>query len=88
MGMSAPAAVARSTVDRATASGADIPIEERASDEVLLINGQRIGPVGVTARYPAFDVTPAALVTALITERGVVRPVDAAGLRALAEPPG
>jgi methylthioribose-1-phosphate isomerase len=72
-----------STVDRATASGADIVIEERASDEVLLIHGQRIGPVGVAARYPAFDVTPAALVTAIITERGVVRPPYDQGLKAL-----
>jgi methylthioribose-1-phosphate isomerase len=72
-----------STVDRATATGADIPIEERASDEVMVIGGQRIGPAGVSARYPAFDVTPAALVTAIITERGVVTAPLADGLRAL-----
>jgi methylthioribose-1-phosphate isomerase len=72
-----------STVDLATAAGDDIPIEERASDEVLVIHGQRIGPAGVSARYPAFDVTPAALVTALITERGVVRAPYGTGLRAL-----
>jgi methylthioribose-1-phosphate isomerase len=72
-----------STVDLATASGAGIPIEERPSDEVVLIGTQRIAPVGVAARYPAFDVTPAALVTALITERGLVRPVGAEALRAL-----
>jgi methylthioribose-1-phosphate isomerase len=73
-----------STVDLATASGGDIPIEERPSDEVVLIGPQRIAPVGVSARYPAFDVTPAALVTALITERGLVRPVGPAALAALA----
>jgi methylthioribose-1-phosphate isomerase len=73
-----------STVDLATASGADIPIEERESDEVLTIAGQRIAPVGVSARYPAFDVTPAALVTAIITERGVVRAPYGEGLRAIA----
>jgi methylthioribose-1-phosphate isomerase len=73
-----------STVDLETPSGAGIPIEERPSDEVLLIGGQRIAPVGVQARYPAFDVTPAALVTALVTERGLVQPVGAAALRALA----
>jgi len=72
-----------STVDRATATGAAIPIEERASDEVMIINGQRIGPAGVAARYPAFDVTPAALVTAIITERGVVAAPLAEGLAAL-----
>jgi methylthioribose-1-phosphate isomerase len=73
-----------STVDLQTATGADIPIEERASDEVLTISGQRIAPLGVPARYPAFDVTPAPLVTAIVTERGVVRRPFDAGLRALA----
>ena len=72
-----------STVDLETATGADIPIEERPSDEVVLIGTQRIAPQGVLARYPAFDVTPAALVTALITERGLVRPVGAEALAAL-----
>ena len=73
-----------STVDLATADGAGIPIEERGSDEVMLIGEQRIGPRAVTARYPAFDVTPARLVTAIITERGVVRAPHAEGLAALA----
>jgi methylthioribose-1-phosphate isomerase len=73
-----------STVDLDTASGADIPIEERPSDEVTCFGGQRIAPAGVLARYPAFDVTPEALVTAIITERGVVRRPFDAGLRALA----
>jgi methylthioribose-1-phosphate isomerase len=72
-----------STVDLATADGAAIPIEERGGDEVLTLAGRLIGPVGVPARYPAFDVTPAALVTAIITERGVVRQPYAAGLAAL-----
>jgi methylthioribose-1-phosphate isomerase len=76
-----------STVDLATARGDDIPIEERPSDEVVMMAGVRIAPVGVTARYPAFDVTPAALVTAIITERGVVRAPHAAGLAALASTP-
>jgi methylthioribose-1-phosphate isomerase len=49
----------------------------------MVINGQRIGPVGVSGRYPAFDVTPAALVTAIVTERGVVRAPYGEGLRAL-----
>jgi methylthioribose-1-phosphate isomerase len=73
-----------STVDLETPTGADIPIEERGDDEVVRMAGQRIAPAGVRARYPAFDVTPAALVSAIVTERGVVRrPLDA-GLRALA----
>jgi methylthioribose-1-phosphate isomerase len=61
------------TVDLATPEGSAIPIEERAADEVVRIGGQRIAPEGVPARYPAFDVTPAALVTAMVTERGVLR---------------
>jgi methylthioribose-1-phosphate isomerase len=73
-----------STVDLATASGAQIPIEERESDEVVMMAGARIAPVGVKARYPAFDVTPAALVTAIVTERGVVREPYGDGLRRLA----
>ena len=62
-----------STVDLHTADGEAIPIEERGAEEVLTLAGQRIAPAGVPARYPAFDVTPEPLVTALITERGVVR---------------
>jgi methylthioribose-1-phosphate isomerase len=73
-----------STVDLETPTGASIPIEERGGDEVLTIAGTRIAPAGVPARYPAFDVTPEALVTALVTERGVVRRPFDAGLRALA----
>jgi methylthioribose-1-phosphate isomerase len=73
-----------STVDLATPTGEAIPIEERESDEVLVLAGRRIAPAGVRARYPAFDVTPAALVTAIVTERGVTRAPHAEGLRALA----
>jgi len=74
-----------STVDLATPAGSDIPIEERGDDEVVTIAGRRIAPVGVSARYPAFDVTPAHLVTAIVTERGVVRRPLAEGLAALAD---
>ncbi|HSM91661.1 MAG TPA: S-methyl-5-thioribose-1-phosphate isomerase [Anaeromyxobacteraceae bacterium] len=73
-----------STVDLSTPSGREIPIEERPSDEVLVLAGQRIAPEGVSARYPAFDVTPERLVTAIVTERGVVRRPYDDGLRALA----
>ncbi len=62
-----------STVDLELASGAEIPIEERSGEEVVVINGSRIAPEGVPAAYPAFDVTPARLVTAIITEQGVSR---------------
>ena len=74
-----------STVDLETATGAAIPIEERGEEEVVTIAGRRIAPVGVPARYPAFDVTPWALVSAIVTERGVVRRPFDAGLRALAD---
>jgi methylthioribose-1-phosphate isomerase len=73
-----------STVDLETRDGGAIPIEERGDEEVVTIAGQRIAPVGVPARYPAFDVTPAGLVTAIVTERGVVRSPHAEGLAALA----
>jgi methylthioribose-1-phosphate isomerase len=61
------------TLDRSIADGSGIPIEERAAEEVLSIGGVRIAPEGVGARHPAFDVTPARLITAIITERGVHR---------------
>jgi methylthioribose-1-phosphate isomerase len=73
-----------STVDLDTPTGEAIPIEERAGEEVLALAGQRIAPAGVPARYPAFDVTPEALVSAIVTERGVVRRPYAERLRALA----
>ncbi len=71
-----------STVDLATPDGAAIPIEERSSAEVAEITGcdergtittLRLAPAGVPARHPAFDVTPAEMITAIITERGVIR---------------
>jgi methylthioribose-1-phosphate isomerase len=63
-----------STIDLSLASGAEIPIEERSSREVTEVLGTPIAPEGVHAAHPAFDVTPARLVTAIITERGVLRP--------------
>jgi methylthioribose-1-phosphate isomerase len=62
-----------STIDRATPTGADIVIEERDPEEVRAAAGQRVTLEGTACRNPAFDVTPAALVAALVTERGVVR---------------
>ena len=70
-----------STVDLACPSGADIPIEERSRDEVATVGGQLIVAAGIGARHPAFDVTPARLVTEVFTERGSFRP-------ALGETPG
>lgn len=71
-----------STIDMAMASGAGIPIEERAADELLSCGGRRIGPQGVGAWNPVFDVTPAALVDAIVTERGVILSPDAKKLAA------
>jgi methylthioribose-1-phosphate isomerase len=65
-----------STVDVATPDGAAIPIEERGADEVAALGGRRTAPIGVGVWNPAFDVTPAALVTAIITDRGVFAPAD------------
>jgi methylthioribose-1-phosphate isomerase len=72
-----------STIDFETASGDEIPIEQRAPEEVLQFAGQRIAPQGVKALHPAFDVTPAALVSAVVTERGLVRPPYGPGLARL-----
>ena len=62
-----------STVDLEAPSGEAIPIEQRSSDEVAVVYGHRIVPDGVSAAYPAFDVTPNRLVDAIITEQGVAR---------------
>lgn len=60
-----------STIDLKTPSGAQIPIEERSAAEVTQIQGKSIAPEGIHAAHPAFDVTPAQLITAIITEVGV-----------------
>ncbi|MBN8603431.1 MAG: S-methyl-5-thioribose-1-phosphate isomerase [Planctomycetes bacterium] len=64
-----------STFDFKMESGADIPIEQRSAEEITEPFGKRIAPVGVPTYNPAFDVTPAELITALITEKGVIQPV-------------
>jgi methylthioribose-1-phosphate isomerase len=71
-----------STVDLDTPDGDAIPIEERSAEEVLSLAGVRIAPEGVGALHPAFDVTPAELVTAIITEAGVADAPFGASLRA------
>lgn len=63
-----------STIDRACPDGAAIPIEQRGADEVTSVAGCRVAPEGIGVDNRAFDVTPAALVTALITEDGVLAP--------------
>lgn len=72
-----------SSVDVGTQRGEDIPIEERSGDEIMVINGKRIAPSGSHAYAPAFDVTPADYVTAIITELGVCRPPLAPALSSM-----
>ena len=62
-----------STIDLNVKSGAEIPIEERDIKEVTHTSGKRVAPKGIKVKNPAFDVTPARLVTAIITEKGVAR---------------
>jgi methylthioribose-1-phosphate isomerase len=66
-----------STFDLGAASGTDIPIEERPPAEVVSCGGTRIAPEGTVAYNPAFDVTPASLITAVITDRGVIEAPNA-----------
>jgi methylthioribose-1-phosphate isomerase len=66
------------TIDLDLATGADVPIEERGPDEVRLHGGVPMTPKGVPVRNPAFDITPAPLVKAIITERGVFGPDEVA----------
>ena len=71
-----------STVDPELVSGDDIPIEQRDAGEIVNGLGKQITPDGVAVYNPAFDVTPAALVTAIITEVGIIEAPDEAKMRA------
>jgi methylthioribose-1-phosphate isomerase len=70
-----------STFDLEAADGRSIPIEERPAHEVTQPFGRQTAPHAVSARNPAFDVTPAELITAIITERGLIRPVTREAIR-------
>lgn len=72
-----------STVDLGTPNGSEIEVEFRADEEVSSLGGRPVAPAGTAAWNPAFDVTPAALVTAIVTERGLVQPVTPGNLRDL-----
>lgn len=72
-----------STIDFGTATGAQIVVEHRAAEEVTTLGGQVLAPAGSAAYNPAFDVTPASLVSALVTERGITQPVTTGNLRLL-----
>ncbi|GMU54492.1 MAG: hypothetical protein AMXMBFR33_36380 [Candidatus Xenobia bacterium] len=80
-------AAPRSTIDLAIESGRDIPIEQRDSREVTHLSGQPVAASGVKVFNPAFDVTPAELVTAIITEQGVHRPPFSPTLSRVASQP-
>lgn len=69
-----------STIDLRTPDGAAIVIEQRSRDEVARVGSSVLIPDGVPARHPAFDVTPAALITAIFTERGAHAPGEIAGM--------
>jgi methylthioribose-1-phosphate isomerase len=74
-----------STIDLSTPDGSKIPIEERNDREVTHVGASRLTPEGARIRNPAFDVTPAKYVTAIITERGVARPPFSDSLAALVD---
>jgi methylthioribose-1-phosphate isomerase len=69
-----------STIDLATATGAGIPIEERAAKEVTHMAGTQVTPAGAAVRNPAFDVTPHRYISGIVTERGIVYPPFAENL--------
>ena len=72
-----------STIDLSISSGADIPIEQRSPEEVTSPRGMRVAPEGIDALNPAFDVTPNALISAIVTDRGVATPPFVESLRRL-----
>jgi len=74
-----------STIDLETASGGDIPIEQRSAEEVRRVGDTAVAPEDIDVAHPAFDVTPAEYVDAIVTERGVVEPPDENHLRELVE---
>ena len=76
-----------STIDPGCASGAEIAIEERDPEEVRRAASVDVTVPGTPCRNPAFDVTPAKLITALVTDRGIAQPVNTATVRAVLEGP-
>jgi len=64
------------TIDYSINTGKDIKIEERSAEEVIKVKGKYIAPKDIKVRHPAFDVTPASLITAIITEKGIIKPVN------------
>ena len=71
------------TIDFSLTSGYQIPIEERSPEEVTHIQGMRIAPEGTQAANPAFDITPSQYITAIITEKGIIRAPYGEGLKSI-----
>jgi len=69
------------TIDASLSSGKEIPIEERSPEEVTHIQGVSIATEGIQAANPAFDVTPHQYITAIITERGIIRQPYGEGIK-------
>ena len=84
-GVKVMVAAPTSTIDLRIASGAEIPIEVRDGDELLYCGGRRVAAAGAEAWNPVFDVTPAALVDAIVTEQGVVLSPNEKKIRKLME---
>jgi len=74
-----------STIDLPLSSGAQIPIEERSPEEVTHIQGVPIAPEGIRAANPAFDITPHSYITAIITEKGIIKEPYGEGLSKIAK---
>ncbi|MDD5492291.1 MAG: S-methyl-5-thioribose-1-phosphate isomerase [bacterium] len=70
-----------STIDLRKKTGQEIVIEERSADEVTMIAGKRIAPAGISVKNPAFDITPHKYITAIITEKGIIRKPYTANLK-------
>ncbi|MBN1785854.1 MAG: S-methyl-5-thioribose-1-phosphate isomerase, partial [Candidatus Methanofastidiosa archaeon] len=71
-----------STIDFGMADGAEIPIEERDGDEIRIWNGAQNAPEGIDVYNPAFDVTPAENISAIVTEKGIARAPYSESLKA------
>jgi methylthioribose-1-phosphate isomerase len=78
-------AAPRSTFDLSLVSGDDIPIEQRKADEIVNGFGKQTAPSGIDVYNPAFDVTPAELIAAIVTERGIIAPVCEENVREMVE---
>jgi methylthioribose-1-phosphate isomerase len=76
-----------STFDLTIESGEEIPIEQRAREEITHGFGRQTAPDGVNVYNPAFDVTPAELISAIVTEHGIIRPVNAHQIRQVVADP-